>query len=180
MRSRMQRGWWLLSLGLVVLPAVAAAQEVDTTGFFTPVSSEPPVLQHNLSGPRLGATFGSQGMPRSQFGWHFEHQAAPGSRGPWFIVERVLLIGGMESNAFYPSGTLIFGMRLPSSAEFGVGPSLTLGGPRGVGTAVVIAAGRSFRTGGVRIPVNLAVALQTAGPARVSLMTGWAIRESAR
>ncbi|HYM82345.1 MAG TPA: hypothetical protein VEY91_13155 [Candidatus Limnocylindria bacterium] len=199
MRSRMTCECVALLLGLVTSPNLAAAQTQGTpTAAQTPdaepaaqasaatlppeapIDAELPVLQYDLSGPRLGATFAPDGTARSQFGWHLEHQAAPGTRGPWFIVEKVFLVGGMESDAFIPSGTLIFGLRLPNSFEFGVGPSATLGGSSFLNTAIVVAAGHSFRVGGIRIPVNLALAVERRGENRLSLVTGWAIREPAR
>jgi hypothetical protein len=179
-------------MGLVVAPTFAAAQAPDTatTQSWSPISGTSPspalarpiddetVIQYDLSGPRLGVTFAPDGTATSQFGWHFEHQAAPGTRGPWFIVERVFLVGGMEADRFMPSGTLVFGMRMPNSFEFGVGPSATLGGMQPLSTAIVIAAGQSFRAGGIRIPVNVAVAIDRDGENRYSLITGWAIRET--
>jgi hypothetical protein len=141
------------------------------------VGEEPPVVQYDLSGPRIGFTMMPEGRgTRSQFGWHFESQAAPGKRGPWFIVEKVFLVGGVERSEFLPSGTLVFGVRTPSSFEFGVGPSVTIGGPAGASTAVVAAAGQTFRYGGIRVPVNLAVAMNQ-DTYRVSFVTGWAIRD---
>lgn len=190
---------YALLVGLVIAPNFVAAQTPDTqtpdtattqargpiwpspTGaplaVGNPIDNET-VLQYDLSGPRLGATFAPSGAATSQFGWHFEHQAAPGARGPWFIVERVFLVSGMEADRFMPSATLVFGMRMPNSFEFGVGPSAAIGGPNGLSTAIVIAAGQSFRAGGIRIPVNVAVAMTKDGENRFSLMTGWAIRET--
>ena len=174
-----------LMLGMLFsVPTFAADQSDDE--FEEPAPPPRPevserVVQYNLSGPRIGATFFPSGGPaRSQFGWHTENQAAPGSRGPWFLVERVFLFGGMEANQFVPSGTVIFGMRTPSSFEFGVGPSVTVGGGRGFNTGIVVAVGQSFRAGGIRIPVNVALAIDPKGSDhRVSLVTGWAIRDNA-
>ena len=135
------------------------------------------VYQFDLSGPRLGGTLTPDGDAIAQFGWHFESQASPSPRGPWFIVERVFLIGGLERNAFVPNGTLVFGMRLPNSFEFGLGPSVTLSTQRGVNAGLVGAIGQSFRAGGIRIPVNLAVAAERGGEVRWTLLTGWAIRD---
>jgi hypothetical protein len=159
-------------------PAVTMAAATDPEIAPAPVD-EPSerVLKYDLSGPRLGATIAPDGSTISQFGWHFESQAAPGKHGPWFIVEKVFLIGGVDRNAFIPNGTLIFGMRLPNSFEFGVGPSLTLGGSRGANSGVVVAAGQSFRFGGIRVPVNLAVASERGGELRWTILTGWAIRD---
>jgi hypothetical protein len=195
MNSHMKRGCAALILGLVIAPSFAAAQpDTATAQMADPTFGQAPtpaptlalgghvsdetVIQYDLSGPRLGVTFAPDGTATSQFGWHFEHQAAPGTRGPWFIVERVFLVGGMEQNVFMPSGTLVFGLRLPNSFEFGVGPSATLGGREFFNTAIVIAAGQSFRAGGIRIPVNAAVAVARNGENRYTLVTGWAIRES--
>lgn len=196
MRSRTTCACAGLLLGLALTPNFAAAQTVDTAGTQVPspilgtpsstmgmTASRNPiddesVIQYDLSGPRIGATFAPDGTATSQFGWHFEHQAAPGTRGPWFIVEKVFLVGGVEADRFMPSGTLVFGMRMPNSFEFGVGPSATLGGREFFNTAIVVAAGQSFRAGGIRIPVNLAVAIARNGENRYSLVTGWAIRET--
>jgi hypothetical protein len=156
-----------------VAPAPAQALSLPQA-----VAPEDQVIQYNLSGPRIGATFAPNGSATSQFGWHTEHQASPGNRGPWFIVEKIFLIGGLEANRFMPSGTLVFGIRMPNSFEFGVGPSATLGGYQFFNTAIVVAAGQSFRAGGIRIPVNVAMAINRFGENRYTLMTGWAIKDS--
>ena len=49
---------------------------------------------------------------------------------------------------FIPNETVIFGIRLPSSFELGVGLSLTIGGPNGINTGIIFAVGQSFRVGG--------------------------------
>lgn len=176
MRSRMW-GSAAVFLTLVAAPAAAIVQGTDQD--IASIDPNERVEQYNLAGPRLGVTVASDGSAITQFGWHFENQAAPDSHGPWFIVEKVLLIGGLEQNAFVPNGSLIFGMRLPNSFEFGVGPSVTLGGYRGINSGLVGAAGHSFRAGGIRVPVNLAVAGQKDGSLRWTFVTGWAIRDSA-
>lgn len=201
MRSRTMCGCAGLLLGLVLAPSFTTAQTVDTATTRAPAPSigmpwgssapaptlaqgsaidDESVIQYDLSGPRIGATFAPDGTATSQFGWHFEHQAAPGTRGPWFIVEKVFLVGGVEADRFMPSGTLVFGIRMPNSFEFGVGPSATLGGREFLNTAIVIAAGQSFRVGGIRIPVNGAVAVARDGENRYSIVTGWAIRDTER
>jgi len=135
-----------------------------------------PVYRHDLSGPRMGATYAPNGLATSQFGWHFENQASPSPRGPWFLVERVFLVGGLENSMFIPTGTLVFGIRLPSSFELGVGPSATIG-MYGLQSSLVVAAGQSFRAGGIRVPVNVACSLQRGGEQRWTVVTGWAIRD---
>lgn len=175
MKSRSMSCSMMFAVALAALPAAALAQ----TQYETTESSDPSerVVRYDLAGPRLGATFSPDGTVRSQFGWHFEHQAAPSLHGPWFIVEKVFMVAGMENNQFMPNGTLIFGMRLPNSFEFGVGPSVTIGGYRGMNSGIVIAAGQSFRAGGIRIPVNIAFAGARDGQHRWTILTGWAIRD---
>lgn len=175
MRSRMWCGWVALLVAVVATPLMARAQTDDSTASLLDPSER--VYRYDLSGPRIGATLLPEGDAMAQFGWHGESQASPSARGPWFIVERVFLIGGTERNAFIPTGTLIFGMRLPSSFEFGLGPSLTISGARGLNSGIVLAAGQSFRAGGIRIPVNLACAMEKGGDVRWTLITGWAIRD---
>jgi hypothetical protein len=161
---------------LAGLTRQAAAQEsvepVPTSA--TTFDTAETVIQHDLTGPRLGVTFLPEGLVRSQFGWHFENQVRSAT-GPTFVVEKVILVGGIEDDAIFPSFTLVFGMRSRDGYEFGLGPSAGVG-PGGFSTAIVLAAGQSFRFGGIRMPVNLAVALDKEGENRVSLVTGWAIR----
>jgi hypothetical protein len=157
---------------LMIQASQAAAQPAPATPFDTSEA----VIQHDLTGPRLGFTVLPKGKVRSLFGWHFENQASPFGGSPTFVVERVILVGGIEDNTIAPSFTLIFGMRSRSGFEFGVGPSAGVD-PRGFNTAIVLAAGHSYRFGGIRVPVNLALALDKEGQNRVSFVTGWAIRE---
>ena len=123
MRSRIVGACTVLLMGLVGSPAMVAAQEAyppDTTvgpaetpvsGSVGAVHTEPTVVMNDLSGPRIGATLLPNGLGlRSQFGWHFENQASSNRQGPWFIVERVLLIGGVERSEFMPSGITTFAM----------------------------------------------------------------------
>ena len=91
------------------------------------------------------------------------------------VILSVLLAGGVENRSFVPNGTLIFGVRLPNGYEFGLGPSVSLGGPGFLRSSIVIAAGRSLRFGGIRVSVNLALSAGTDG-GRLSVVTGWAIR----
>lgn len=163
------------ALATAVAPHLVSAQE--TIGGATRVDPSERVYRYDLAGPRIGGTFMPDGTAMSQFGWHFENQVSPSPRGPWFVVERVFLVGGIDQNQFVPNGTLIFGMRLPSSFEFGLGPSLTLEGYRGFQSGIVFAAGHSFRFGGIRVPVNVACASTRGGEPRWTLITGWAIRD---
>ena len=184
MRSRPNWLWaaWLTVLSMVLVTKAHSADEYEDPADTPVVESAPRpdptehVVQHDLAGPRIGATFTPRGDATTQFGWHFENQVAPGSRGPWFIVEKVFLVSGVEHDRFIPSGTLMFGMRTQSGFEFGLGPSLTIGGPHGADSGIVFAAGQSFRIGGIRVPVNFAFAPDRHGEYRVTFLTGWAIR----
>lgn len=175
MKSRTMCELAALLLVLTAAPAATIAQTMES--WSDPIDPKERVVKYDLAGPRFGATFTPAGDAISQFGWHFESQAGPSKHGPWFIVEKVFLIGGTDRNMFIPSATLIFGMRLPGSFEFGVGPSLTLGGYRGANTGIVGAIGHSYRMGGIRIPVNVAVAAERGGELRWTVITGWAIRD---
>ena len=133
MSSQMVCACALALLGFAVSPVMAQTADTVMNHSGEPVpghavavaDTEPAVIQYDLSGPRIGLTLSSEGAARSQFGWHSENQAAPGTRGPWFLVERIFLIGGVERSEFIPTGTLVFGVRTPSSFEFGIGPSQT-------------------------------------------------------
>ena len=164
-----------LILGLAAAPAIALAQIPDTAMAPNGTLGAETVRRFDLSGPRAGVTFSPDGTAHSQFGWHFEHQVASGDHGPSFLVETLLLAGGVEQQLFVPNWTMVFGIRLPNSFEFGIGPSATLGGSEFLKSALVIAAGRSFRAGAISVPVNIAVATNSEG-SRVTLVSGWAIR----
>jgi hypothetical protein len=179
------------ALALLLAPASSARAQSSDSALAAPITAPPaapitvppaaPTLtdqapvQYDLSGPRIGVMYTPTGDPTSQFGWHFEHSVAPNPRGPWFIVETVLLVGGLERDVFMPSATMIFGVRLPGGFEAGVGPSLGVG-PSGGSSALVLAAGQTLSFGGIHVPLNLAVSLDNDGDERVTLLTGWAIR----
>lgn len=164
-------------------PAPAAARGFEPVRF----------VERDLSGPRVGFTVASgsdrayrslrdndMGRVVSQFGWHFEHQVAPGGGGPQLITEFVPLFGGVEYGKLVPSFTAAIGVRLPSGAEFGVGPSFTLANAQGQArSGLVLAGGRTVDYGGVSIPFNLAVSLNRDGT-RVTALVGYAIRRAAR
>jgi hypothetical protein len=195
MKRQLGRGSVMLVLGLMASPVISSAETLnsdpateesgETVAYqpSVPVSDESNdpaeyVRQYDLSGPRAGITFAGDGTARSQFGWHFEHQATPTTHGPWFVVETVLLASGVEAQTFVPGGTVIFGIRLPTGVEFGIGPNAVLGGPGFMRSSLVVAAGRSFKFGGISVPVNVAVATNHDG-SRFSVLTGWAIRHRA-
>ena len=137
----------------------------------------------NLSGPRIGFTSLSQGVvdalaERSievqplitQFGWQFEKQFYSKSGGLTAVNEWVLLVGGLEQDIVLPSLSWIVGLRTSEGAEFGVGPNITP-----TGTAIVFAAGVTFRSGALNLPVNVAV-VPTKSGVRFSMLAGFNFR----
>src|ERR1043165_4728094 len=181
MRASITRlGAWVVIATLACGPAIARAQARELPDRFDnepdTVGMEPAVPQFDLSGPRVGVTFLPSGTARTLFGWHLEHQAGAGRQGPWFLVETIFFVSGIEHEGFVPSGTLVLGARLPNGYEFGIGPSFA-GSGLGASSSVVLAAGRSYRFGGVRVPVNVALSMNGRGQ-RFSVSTGWAIRQS--
>ena len=144
----------------------------------------PPVAQTaNLSGPRFGVTFLSDGVVKtledrditvrpyvSQFGWHFEKQFYTKDSGASMVTEWVALVGGLEQGVVLPSLSWIVGFRTRDGAEFGIGPNVTA-----AGTALVLATGMTFRAGAVNVPLNVAVVPSRAGT-RVSVLTGFSLR----
>ena len=106
----------------------------------------------------------------SQFGWQLEKQFFTKSSGLTAVNEWVLLLGGLEQGVALPSATWMVGVRTSAGTEFGLGPNLT---PAGL--ALALAAGVTFRTGPMNVPVNLAVVPSRAGM-RVSVLTGFTMR----
>jgi len=152
-----------------------------------PASSQtaiPPVAQSiSLAGPRVGFTFLSPavveklkessvdiGAGVSQFGWQFERRFYSSGSGLTAVTEWVVLIGGIEQGVMLPSLSWLVGLRTTNGAEVGIGPNVTP-----VGSAVAIAAGMTFRTGALNIPVNVAIVPAKSG-IRVSLLTGFNTR----
>ena len=154
--------------------------------FAAPVLAQtiPPVAHTvSLDGPRIGMTFLSDGVletlktrhqivnrTMSQFGWQFEKQFFNGGNGLTAVTEVITLLGGLEQNVAIPSLSWMFGVRTRDGAEFGVGPNVTP-----AGTAIVIAAGHTFRSGVLNVPVNMAVVPSRAG-LRVTFLTGFNLR----
>lgn len=137
----------------------------------------------DLAGPRFGLTLLSQGVvdelarrdidvrPNiTQFGWQFERQFFTRDSGATMVSEWVALVGGMEQGVTLPSVSWLVGMRTRDGAEFGIGPNITP-----AGTAMVFAAGMTFKTGAANIPVNVAIVPSRAGT-RVTLVTGFSLR----
>lgn len=148
-------------------------------------TTEPPLATAaSLSGPRLGFTLLSDGVVAklrentlvsvsplvTQFGWQFEKQFYSTENGPTAVTEWVVLVGGLEQGVVLPSVSWLVGMRTMKGVEFGIGPNITP-----VGAALAVAAGMTFRAGGLNVPVNLAVVPSKSG-VRVSLLAGFNTR----
>ena len=144
----------------------------------------PPVAQTvSLSGPRFGVTGLSPGIKDAlaerdidvshvitQFGWQFEKQFYSTEGGLTAVTEWVGLLGGLEQSVVIPSLSWMVGIRTKDGAEFGIGPNFTP-----AGSALVLAAGITFRAGVMNVPVNVAVVPSKTGT-RVSLLTGFSLR----
>jgi hypothetical protein len=145
----------------------------------------PPVPQTaDLSGPRFGLTLLSENVVKSleerdivlsrpyisQFGWQFEKQFFTRSSGTTMVTEWVGLLGGLDQSVTLPSLSWMVGVRTRDGAEFGIGPNITP-----AGTALVLAAGMTFRAGIVNVPINVAVVPSKNGT-RVTMLTGFSLR----
>jgi len=150
----------------------------------TPVTTPPPPAKTvSLSGPRFGFTSLSDGVVEklhersidirpaiTQFGWQFEKEFYSKEGGLAAVNEWVVLLGGLEQGVVLPSVSWLVGLRTSGGAEFGIGPNVT---PAGV--ALAFAAGVTFRSGVLNVPVNFAVVPSKAGM-RVSMLTGFNMR----
>jgi len=144
----------------------------------------PPARIADLSGPRFGGTFLSDGVVHklkaddgisvapmiTQFGWQVEKQFYNGGSGVAALTEAVVLFGGMEQGLVLPSLSWLVGVRTHEGTEFGVGPNITP-----VGVALALAVGKTFRAGVLNVPVNVAVVPSKSG-VRVSMLTGFSLR----
>ena len=160
---------------VAVSTGVASAQGV--------IQPPPFTKSVNLSGPRFGLTALSTGVvdelarrnidvgPNiSQFGWQFEKQFYTRESGVAAVNEWVVLLGGLDQGVALPSVSWLVGLRTREGAEFGIGPNIT---PAGV--ALALAAGVTFRSGNLNVPMNVAVVPSKAGT-RISVLTGFSMR----
>jgi hypothetical protein len=163
----------LAALGLIVAASVPVTLDAQQPGDI--------VRQLSRSGPRFGVTwlggsvadtvearFNVKVAPViTQFGWQYERQFASLENGPVALNEWILLVGGLDQGIFLPSLTWLVGVRTPGQFEFGVGPNAT---PAGV--ALAVSTGKTFRSGALNIPVNVALVPSRVGM-RVSVLTGF-------
>lgn len=149
----------------------------------TGATAPPPARRLDLSGPRFGFTFLSDGAVESlrarniaispaisQFGWQAERQFYGRDGGLAALNELVFLVGGLEQGMAVPSLSWLVGLRTTQGAEFGMGPNISP-----AGAALAFSAGMTFRSGIVNFPVNLAVVPAKEG-LRVSLLVGFTLR----
>lgn len=169
---------------LTLITAVPASAQTMAPTTTQNINLPPPMPRTiDLSGPRFGFTSLSPGITAklagrgidvaplvSQFGWQFERSFFTRGSGVAAISEAVVLIGGLEQSVALPSVSWLVGLRTPQGAEFGIGPNIT---PAGV--ALAIAAGVTFRSGSLNVPMTIAVVPSRAG-VRVSVLTGFTMR----
>ena len=167
----------LLLFTTIALPVGAQTASSDVT------SPPPPLKTVSLSGPRFGVTALSEGVVAklqersievgstiSQFGWQFEKEFYSKQGGVAALHEFVFLVGGLEQGEVLPSLNWLVGLRTANGAEFGIGPNIT---PAGV--ALTLAAGVTFRSGALNVPMTFAVVPSKAGT-RISMLTGFNLR----
>ena len=147
-------------------------------------AQEPTNFVIELSGPRFGVTYLSQGIVSrlakdadisvspvvTQFGWQTEKRYGSLPNGMTPVTELVFLVGGIEQNQFLPSVSGLIGIRSHDGVEFGFGPNLTP-----ISASIAFAAGYTYRTGSVNVPVNLAIVPSDAG-VRISVLSGFNLR----
>src|SRR5262245_13450051 len=171
---------------LLVLSRDAGAQTQTPTPPQTPTPwlQQQPAATMNLSGPRVGMTvlndsartmvrdrFGKDIGPLiSQFGWQKEKRFMSSPTGFTGVTEWVALLGGMDQGLLLPSLSWLVGARTSEGLEFAMGPNLAAGG---VGLAA--AAGVTFRTGSLNVPVNFAAVRSQSG-VRISMLLGFNMR----
>jgi hypothetical protein len=167
-----------IALAISIPCTIASAQ--------APADSRVPDRTQNirLSGPRVGLTFLQQEFRDSlrahdievssvitQFGWQFENQFLGKPGGLAAVNEWIVLIGGLDQGAFLPSVSWIVGVRGQGGAEIGVGPNISA-----AGVGLVAAAGITYRSSTMNIPLNFAVVPAKTGP-RVSIITGFTLNK---
>ena len=172
----LHRAFIRAALGAIVLSVLPCTPALGQT-------LPPPVYSADLSGPRFGVSFLAPGVLEklaerdihvaaniSQFGWQFEKQFYAKGSGVTMVTEWVALLGGLDQSVVLPSLSWMVGVRTREGAEFGIGPNITP-----AGTALVLAAGVTFRAGAMNIPINVALVPSKSG-ARVTLLSGFSLR----
>ncbi|MCB2200684.1 hypothetical protein KQI63_14860 [bacterium] len=176
----------LLFLSLTPLFAESAADSSNLERY-TP-TKELTLYGRDVSGPRIGLTYiavqsddAQESLDKYeldplmlQVGWHFDWMAFEPGDAPAVFVEFIPLLGALEQGVFLPSLSMAMGVRTYSGFEVGVGPNVT---PTGV--ALVVGVGHNFGSGGISMPVNLAIA-RNRDAVRVTLLVGYGISWGSR
>lgn len=134
-------------------------------------------LVNNLSGPRFGITYVTEGSTAqflnrmhemdsteiadfgnipftytTQYGWQWETRFADTGGPVVGLVEWIALIGGMEKGLFLPSVSSLVGIRGEKGFEFATGPNISASG-----LSFVFALGYNYRKGDLNMPINIAI-----------------------
>ena len=83
------------------------------------------------------------------------------------ITSIVLGVAGLEQGLVLPSATWVVGIRTQEDFELGIGPNASL-----AGVALAVTAGRTFHSGSLHIPIDVAWVGSKIGQ-RFSLTTGF-------
>ena len=151
----------------------------SSTSFAQGYQQQPPTTV-SLSGPRLGMTVLDPGVREellergadvgpviSQFGWQHEKRFLSTPGGFTGVTEFVALLGGIDQGTVLPSLSWLVGARTAKGIEFAAGPNFSPSG-----TAMVFAAGVTYQTGDLNIPINIAVVPSKHG-SRISMLLGF-------
>ena len=160
---------------LVAFGLLVSSSNVFAQGY----QQQPPDII-SLSGPRLGMTILDPGVRAellergievgpviSQFGWQKEKRFLSTPGGFTGVTEFVVLLGGIDQGTVLPSLNWLVGARTAKGIEFAAGPNFSP-----AGTAMVFAAGVTYQTGNLNIPINLAVVPSKHG-SRISMLVGF-------
>lgn len=105
----------------------------------------------------------------SVFGVIFEQRILLGNTESHFAFQEVIMLNGLEQSIFLPSGSFLIGFRAASGFEVGAGATVSLSG-----VGVMVAAGWTFTTSGVYIPVDLSMVIPNKQrPMSIALTTGF-------
>ena len=165
----------VIRLSLVVLGLLASSAASFAQGY----QQQPPDTI-SLTGPRIGMTVLDPGVRAkllergadvgpviSQFGWQHEKRFLSTPGGFTGVTEFVALLGGIDQGTVLPSLNWLVGARTAKGIEFAAGPNFSA-----AGTAMVFAAGVTYQTGNLNIPINIAVVPSKNG-SRISMLVGF-------
>jgi len=86
----------------------------------------------------------------TQLGWQWETILKEGQQFSG-IIEWIGFVGGLERGTIVPSFSGLLGIRKNSGFEVAMGPTASL-----TGIGLVVAAGHTFKSGDLNVPVNIA------------------------